>query len=198
MFAALSTQVLPQLLSPLAIRPMSANAKLQIEELAKDIQHYANDHQVATETSQYPFSQQHRRMVIEGLSFTVLMNGCTPFVTLGSEIPQTVFRDPNCRSFFLGASKSAHLATTTYNSFGSWENGLSGIDRAITTQMAAKHHVPFVNLFAWPSVDKTTLNAGMQFTQRYLEISKPLVLLTYGHLVRIFCLLSRLSPVPDC
>lgn len=185
-FALLSTLVVPQLESSVATRPASLKEQSQIEALAKEIQVYANANPAKTGTSQYLFFTHQLDSLVRGLMFSVLQNGFTPFLTLGSKITQGVFLDPKGESFFLGSSRSAHLATTAFNFFGLWEKNLSALESSLTARMAASNHLPFINLFNWPKADPATLNDALLFVKRYFTLVRPLIVLTYGHLVRLF------------
>jgi hypothetical protein len=123
--------------------------------------------------------------LIEGMRFSVLRNGTTPLVTIGAEVPLGSFRDQSNKSFFAGTSKSSHLASTVYNYLGSLEKGLNAIDTALTQRLARSNCLPFINLFNWPRRHINTVNDSMTFLTRYLELCRPVLVLTYGHLVML-------------
>ncbi|CAH0054694.1 unnamed protein product [Clonostachys solani] len=193
-FKLLSTRVVQQIGNQELTHLISSNKQLQIEALAKEIQAYANTHQYETGTSKYPFLKPQLDSLVRNLEFSTLRNGWTPFLTLGAEITQSAFRNHDSKSFFLGSSKSAHLATTTYDHFGSWETTPADDKTTITSRMVACNHLPFINLFNWPKTDDATINDALQFLKRYFELTQPVVVMTYGHLLS-FAALEVFDPM---
>ncbi|THY86493.1 hypothetical protein D6C95_07577 [Aureobasidium pullulans] len=179
MFATLRTRVTAQITS--STKACTPAILQQVQDLAGDIQQYANDDPVSTGTHVFTFANVHRDAIIDGMTPSLTHRGMTPFLTMGSDVPLTTFKKP--KTYFLEASCSAHLSATTWNHFGAWEEGLDRFDGSYISRLVKGHHVPFIDLYPWPKRDPATTTSAMEYVRRYFGIANPLVVLCHGELV---------------
>ncbi|KEQ70516.1 hypothetical protein M436DRAFT_84605 [Aureobasidium namibiae CBS 147.97] len=176
-FVTLRTRVSTQIAA--STKVCGSNELRQLQDLAHEIQQYANDNPVLTGTNVFAFVQTHQDAIVKGMTPSLLHNKFTPFVTMSSDIPLTSFKDPH--TFLLGACCSSHLTATVFNYFGAWEEGLNKFDADYVPQMVKDHRLPFIDMFPWPKKDPATFASAVDFLRKYFSIVNPLVVLTHGH-----------------
>lgn len=179
-FASLATEVTTLL--PKLTKTSSSQISRRIEQLAENIQQYANANPLATGTAIYSFTKAVEETIVLGMSPSFLHNNFTPFVTMSSDVPLHVFRKPE--TFFLQSAVSSHLTQTIINYFGTWEGDSGILDAGYARRLAENQHLPFFDLYPWPKKSDDTLQDAMRFTRQYLAIANPLVLIAHGDLVR--------------
>lgn len=179
-FASLATEVTTLL--PKLTKTSSSQISRRIEQLAENIQQYANANPVATGTAIYSFTKAVEETIVLGMSPSFLHNNFTPFVTMSSDVPLHVFRKPE--TFFLQSAVSSHLTQTIINYFGTWEGDSGILDAGYARRLAENQHLPFFDLYPWPKKSDDTLQDATRFTRQYLAIANPLVLIAHGDLVR--------------
>jgi hypothetical protein len=147
---------------------------------------YATTHPTTTTGSgrtKHKFSKATRDMLVTQGRPAVLSDQSAVMVSVGSDLGDT-HKDKE-EAFWYAGGRSADVVSTVYNHFGHWEQGVVQVsfNRALTRRLARKSCLPFTDVFPWPVKHEEDYLAASKFLRGYMGIVKPIVVLTYGHLV---------------
>jgi hypothetical protein len=179
-FDTLQTTTLTQLAQTKPCPPF----KMQhLRDYAKNVRTYIEHNPTTTQgKTRHKFSQATESMLVKQGTFRRLVDGSALMVSLGSDLGDTHGDEEN--PFFEAGGRSADVATTLYNHFGHWEQGVrASFDPFLTRDLARNHQLPFVDYFPWFVKHKDDWNDASRLVGQYMDIAKPYIVFAYGNVV---------------
>lgn len=167
------------------VRP-SAAVQAAVRAYVENVQQHANLNPHTTGTSRYSFTDLLAEVVYEDALSCQLHNGRTAMVTVSSEMPIQKLSDP--RRLFDEKHPSTDFWGCIINWFCSWEQHHGMYVDSYIQVLASQHHIPFVDLYPWPSKDPSNFDQAATFARQYLQAVNPLIITTHSEHVTALAL----------
>jgi hypothetical protein len=102
----------------------------------------------------------------------------TLFVTIGAEMSKDAYG--KAEPFYTGQSRSADLMKKVLSKLYEREEDLKETSSLTINPLIELQGLPFVNLLPWLNSTKDDMSAAIHFLKRYIEITRPCIILTLG------------------
>jgi hypothetical protein len=179
-----------------------ATLRTKLQQYAKSVRRYVEDNAATTSGKlKNRFSDVTENMLVYQGTPRVLSDGSAVMVSLGSDLGDTHENEEG--TFFEAGGRASDAITCIYNHFGQWENSVSSYDKHMAKDLAKANFFPFADLFPWFLKHSNDYHAAGKFTGQYIEVTKPLIVLTFGSLVsevwhprllKLICHSQRMRP----
>ena len=158
------------------------DTKAQIQKIFEEIQEYAHDHPISTNTVTSGYSNEYRDLAAKQAQAAVLNNGNSILLSIAMDIPMQGFLHPEY--FYSGQLRTSHAVTSIINHMAYWEKDLfSELDSGAIINLRDQGMLPFWDVYPWPRKDATDFATVLGWMIQYLNVTKPLIILSYSEWV---------------
>jgi hypothetical protein len=161
--------------------PCTPQVKEGVDAYARAVQKYCLENPFSTGSNRTAFTDEIRDLISMQARPSQTDRGHTIMVTIGSDIPPEAAR--SLSRFYGGGVTSGDLCVEILNQLGSWETGAHLTRKDIVTGLLQNDSLPFVDLYPWFRKDRNELHIALRLLRGYLQLTKPLIVLTFSHKV---------------
>lgn len=160
--------------------PCSDEVLVQIRRYIYEAQQYARNNPTSTGYDKYPITDVVRDMLYDQ-AVPAMINGHALMVSIGSDIPPDAVLD--VLSFYGGRVAAGNICNTVWDQLASWEFSEYTKVKGLTMHLVKEGRLPFVDLYNWTNKSPSDFTAAAGGMRSYLQGTKPLTILSYGHQV---------------